>query len=201
MTRVPVNDEILAAAQELLKKPSAYRDTLRRIINGKVKSVDVDWWRNENGVTAWQVAEKAEQNLKARLDSIKAMADPTRNPSEHQRRVAEATFARMQAAGIPKALRMPSAPGLEKHDRQQAQRRATIRVELDAAFKAYKARRDAAMRNASVNTAKTKPTVNTTTARKPRTADRHLEPNRDRHRPGYMAEYMRRRRAAERKGR
>jgi hypothetical protein len=26
---------------------------------------------------------------------------------------------------------------------------------------------------------------------KPRSADRHLEPNRDRHSPGYMAEYMR----------
>jgi hypothetical protein len=38
-----------------------------------------------------------------------------------------------------------------------------------------------------------------------RSADRHLEPNRDRHSPGYMRtymrEYMRRRRAAERKGR
>jgi hypothetical protein len=41
--------------------------------------------------------------------------------------------------------------------------------------------------------------------KKPRSADRHLEPNRDRHSPGYMRnymrEYMRRRRAAERKGR
>jgi hypothetical protein len=26
---------------------------------------------------------------------------------------------------------------------------------------------------------------------KPRSADRHLDPNRDRHPPGYMAEYMR----------
>jgi hypothetical protein len=30
---------------------------------------------------------------------------------------------------------------------------------------------------------------------KPRSADRHLEPNRDRHSAGYMREYMRRRRA------
>jgi hypothetical protein len=51
----------------------------------------------------------------------------------------------------------------------------------------------------SVNTTKprlrTKPVVNTTGG-KPRSADRHLEPNRDRHSPGYMREYMRRRRAA-----
>jgi hypothetical protein len=38
-------------------------------------------------------------------------------------------------------------------------------------------------------------------SRKPRSADRHLEPNRDRHSPGYMKLYMRRRRAAEREGR
>jgi hypothetical protein len=39
------------------------------------------------------------------------------------------------------------------------------------------------------------PSVNTA-AKKPRTADRHREPNRDRHSPGYMRNYMRRRRAA-----
>ena len=43
----------------------------------------------------------------------------------------------------------------------------------------------------------TKP-VNTTAPKKPRTADRHREPNRDRHAPGYMRDYMRRRRAAQR---
>jgi hypothetical protein len=41
---------------------------------------------------------------------------------------------------------------------------------------------------------------NTTNATpKPRTADRHREPNRDRHSPGYMRDYMRRRRAADRR--
>lgn len=34
-------------------------------------------------------------------------------------------------------------------------------------------------------------------AKKPRSADRHREPNRDRHAPGYMRDYMRRRRAAQ----
>jgi hypothetical protein len=37
--------------------------------------------------------------------------------------------------------------------------------------------------------------------KKPRSTDRHLEPNRDRHSPGYMREYMRKRRAGIRKGR
>jgi hypothetical protein len=47
-----------------------------------------------------------------------------------------------------------------------------------------------------VNTTTTKSEaerVNTT--KKPRSADRHKEPNRDRHREGYMRDYMRRRRA------
>jgi hypothetical protein len=54
---------------------------------------------------------------------------------------------------------------------------------------------------ASATTTKPKPGVNTTKPKKPRSADRHRAPNRDRHRPGYMADYMRRRRAAKRKGR
>jgi hypothetical protein len=52
----------------------------------------------------------------------------------------------------------------------------------------------------ALNTTKSKPEaeppLNTTAAKQPRSADRHLEPNRDRHRPGYMREYMRRWRAA-----
>jgi hypothetical protein len=39
--------------------------------------------------------------------------------------------------------------------------------------------------------------VNTTKG-KPRTGDRHRTPNRDRHSPGYMRAYMRRRRALKR---
>jgi len=37
-------------------------------------------------------------------------------------------------------------------------------------------------------------------AKKPRSADRHKEPNRDRHSEGYMADYMRRRRADKKDG-
>ena len=43
---------------------------------------------------------------------------------------------------------------------------------------------------------KPEPVSTTTKPKKPRSADRHREPNRDRHSPGYMREYMRRRRAA-----
>jgi hypothetical protein len=226
----PVNDKILAAAQELLKKPGADRAKLRQIINGKAKNVDVRWWREENGVAAAQAAAKLEKAFEKKLAAIKAMTDPARNPNAHVRREAEAALARVQAAGPPKAARLTSAPGLEEYDREQARRKAAadrVHVKMDEAIKAARARRDAAMRKAAavnttrpkqasakpVNTTTTKPrptvntttkprpTVNTTTPKKPRTADRHREPNRDRHRPGYMADYMRRRRAAQRAGR
>jgi hypothetical protein len=204
---------MVQAARKLLKGPSAYRERLRQIINGKVKSVDADWWRTENGVAPWQVAAKLEKKFKAKLDKITAMADPARNPSAHQRQVAEAALAKLQAAGAPKAARMQSAPGLEEYDRKQAQRQPPPLPSLDELLKARAARQGRPMRSATarpvntttakaeprpINTTKlrqaTKP-ANTTAAKKPRTADRHREPNRDRHSPGYMREYMRRRRA------
>jgi hypothetical protein len=241
--RVPVNDKILARAHELLvlKRPipgNRYfpdRAKLRQIISGKVKSVDVDWWREENGVTPSQVNAKAERDFKAKLAKIETMADPARNPNEPQRKMAEEMLAQVRAAGPPKGSRKRSAPGLEEYDREWAKRQPPPLPSLEELLRA-KAARDAAARAArqgatkrnagSVNTtkpqpkaapvnttkAKAKPSpinttkatepkpepVNTTTPKKPRAADRHREPNRDRHSPGYMRDYMRRRRAAQR---
>jgi hypothetical protein len=208
-----VSDRIVARARELLEKPAhkGWQDKgrLRQIINGKHKSIDVDWWRKENGVTERQLTAKTEESFAKRLAALKAMTDPARNPNRHERLAAEAAFAKLKAAGPPTA-QMRSAPGLEEYDRETARARAAHKAHLDAAFKFAKARWDAE-KAASVNTAakpkpdttdKPKPDANTTKprptakpAKKPRTADRHLEPNRDRHRPGYMREYMARRRA------
>jgi hypothetical protein len=177
---------------------------LRGIVNGKIKSIDVDWWRAENDVGAHQLDAKLEKEFKKKLDKIKAMADPARNPNEHQRRSAEAVLAKFQAAGPAKATRAPSAPGLEEYDRERARRRRP-HLSLDELLKARTKRQGAPMRHATraINTTKSKSKtepVNTPAPKKPRTADRHREPNRDRHSPGYMREYMReymrRRRAA-----
>jgi hypothetical protein len=120
MGRVPVNDEILQAARELLsKRPGADQTKLRQIIDGKVKSVDVDWWREQNGVERRRQVERLQEKYNAKLDSIKAMADPARNPNGPQRRIAEAALAKLKAEGPPK-LRMRSAPGLEEYDREAA---------------------------------------------------------------------------------
>jgi hypothetical protein len=99
MERVPVNDKILAAAQELLGKPAVDHSVLRRIISGKVKSIDADWWREAHGVVAAQVNAKREKDFKRKLADIKAMADPERNPNAHQRQVAEAACSIHQAGG------------------------------------------------------------------------------------------------------
>jgi hypothetical protein len=226
---VPVNDKIVARARELFKEPGV-RDygKLRRIISGKAKSVDVNWWRKENGLAPHQVAAKAEKDFKAKLDKIRAMTDPAQNPNQHQRKVAEVAFAKLEAAGPAKAPHTRSAPGLGEYDREEAQfreRLERVNAEAFARFEAELARRKAAKAAATtqsplntttrasaaklLNTTTAKPRpeppLNTTTSKKPRSADRHREPNRDRHRPGYMreymADYMRRRRAAEKKNR
>jgi hypothetical protein len=189
---------------------------LRRIVNGKIKTVDVEWWRKLHGVTRKQVTAKQEEAFQKRLDGIGVMADPARNPNAHQRRMAEEMLAKVQAAG-PKVSAMRSAPVLEEYDCEEAKLLAALDRDIDELFVRMRntAKPQAAPRlglpKPSVNTTvKPKPgakpvnttvrpepksRVNTTTPRKPRSADRHLEPNRDRHSPGYMREYMRRRRS------
>jgi hypothetical protein len=105
MARVPVNDKMMERARELFKHGNlsiGHRAKLRRIISGEVKSIGSEWWRQVNDAAN-----------RRKLEKISAMADPARNPSEHQRRVAEAMIAKLRAA---------SPPGLEEYDRQCAQR-------------------------------------------------------------------------------
>jgi hypothetical protein len=233
MERVPVNDKIRHAAQQLLNRNPAWlyspdRARLRKIVSGELQSVDADWWRKLHFVTRRQVEGRLKDKAERKLRKIKAMADPALNPNEHQRRVAEATLTKHQAklqAEID-GVRPPSAPGLEEYDRGHAKRRPPRLPSLDELLKARAARRKApapvnttkpkpeavwptipfsvdgyrrhTQKPAPVNTTKAGSCVNTTT-KKPRTADRHREPNRDRHSPGYMRDYMRRRRAATRR--
>lgn len=218
--RAPVNDKIVARARELLQHEGPRSDNwwpdrgrLRRIVNGTAKTVEVSWWREENGVTPRQVTAKSKKDWEKKLAGIRAMTDAAANPNEHSRRVAETKLAELEAAGPPMPS-MRSAPGLEEYDREEARMREAIARSNAAAWRAIdEAHRREAARSAStkpVNTTKAEPGakprpatdgVNTTKPKKPRSADRHLEPNRDRHRPGYMREYMRRKRAAERKDR
>jgi hypothetical protein len=128
MARVPVNDKIVQTAQKLLARTYTFdRPKLRRIVSGELKSVDVDWWRQQNGVAHWQLVRRLERGAEPKLRKIRAMADPAMNPNKHQREVAEATLAKMQAklqAEI-RAIHLPLAPGLEDYGHPQAHSQAT----------------------------------------------------------------------------
>jgi hypothetical protein len=102
MARVPVNDKMLQTAQELIKYSRSIEHRASRIINGEVKHIGSEWWRQVNDVAN-----------KRKLEKIRPMADPARNPNEHQRRV---------AAAKQEAILAAPTPGLEEYDRQQAQR-------------------------------------------------------------------------------
>jgi hypothetical protein len=178
MARVPVNDKIARTAKEIIKSFRTYgwRKQLRQIVNGEVKYIDPEWWRHVNNNVN-----------KPKLDKVRAMADSARNPNEHERRSAETVLAKLQT---------PSAPGLEDYDREEARLKA-----MQARVKPKP--EPVSTKKPSVNTtkskAKPKPKPESVNTTKPRSADRHLEPNRDRHSPGYMRDYMRRRRAAQKR--
>jgi hypothetical protein len=165
--RCPVNDTILRAARELIELPTgelhkrAGRNVkpsrLRQIVNGKAKSVDVEWWRKLHGVHSKQETAKQEKAFQKKLDAIKAMADPISNPNEHQRRMAEEMLIKVQAAG-PKAAQIRSAPGLEEYDRAEARFLAALDRGIDEMFVRM---RNAAKPQAASRLGSPKPSVNT----------------------------------------
>jgi hypothetical protein len=66
------------------------RERLEAIVSGKRKLIDADWWG-----TVYSDVDRA------KLDKIAAMADPTRNSSEHERAVASAKLASAKARRPP----------------------------------------------------------------------------------------------------
>jgi hypothetical protein len=131
--RASINDAIRKAAEKLLDRENersraafesgdfgqwlcgsgmlASRDRARlmAIVYGKrwspktkaPKTVDVEWWRGLHKETD-----------ETRAAQLAAMADPARNPNEHERAVAAKKLA---------GLKTTSAPGLEEHERQLAE--------------------------------------------------------------------------------
>jgi hypothetical protein len=133
--RVPLNDKIVQAARVLLAEPKHRRDEkLKQIVNGRVKSIDANWWRKMHGVVPWQVVARAQAKFQAKLDALAAMADPARNLSAHRRRAAEDAFAKLKAVPSPE-LACPPAPGLEAYERELARSHARQDRILREAFK------------------------------------------------------------------
>jgi hypothetical protein len=133
-------------------------------------------WREANGIAHRQMVRRLERDAEPKLRKIKAMTDPVMNPNEHQREVAEAILAKMQAklqAEI-RAIRLPPAPGLEDYDHQQAKSQATTsraNIKMREMFEndVADAMRDIAAKSERVNTKAKSAPVNTSNPRK--TAD------------------------------
>jgi hypothetical protein len=91
---IKVTDEIRSAAARLLRAQSGFDGydlkCLEAIANGKRKRIDGCWWREVHGEVA-----------RVKLDKISALADPTRNPNEHERKVAETKLAQARAHRPP----------------------------------------------------------------------------------------------------
>jgi hypothetical protein len=173
--RIPVNLKIIEAARRQLARSRRKNDgddraKLRAIVDGSAQTVDIEWWRGLHGVSSRQV----------RKALVRLASD--RNPNAYERALAAGKLAKLDAGlAMP-----PSAPGLEKHDREERAYRAALASQAKPGPSLNITR---PAKTKSPKTGKPEPSLNTT--KKPRSADRHLEPNRDRHRPGYLREFMR----------
>jgi hypothetical protein len=176
MAMLKITDEIREAARKLskdreVKLDGSDRALLAAIAAGKRKLIDAWWWGRVHKVVS-----------RVRLDKIQAMADPARNPMEHERAVASRKLAGFKTRRPPGL--MPEAPPLPERIEEWIRRTPRKRP------------------SGGVNTKpKPKPTptlVNTKPKSKPVNTTRKSDRNRDRHSPGYMRDYMRRRRAKQR---
>jgi hypothetical protein len=183
MMMLKITEEMRAAARRLLQTPALKisvpdRALLAAISEGKRKLIRGLWWKQVHG-TVDQV----------KLAKLQRLADPARNPNEHERAVADrklGEFKGRRPPGLP-----PEAPPLPKVlvRRKPLKRRPAPQTSP---------RRDLPTPDGGVN--KKAETGRGTGGsggvnKKPkRTGDRHLDKS-DRHAPGYMRDYMRRRRA------
>jgi hypothetical protein len=177
MAMLKITEEMRAAARALLGnralKLGGYdRNLLTAISDGKRKLIGDDWWTKHFKVIG-----------RIKLDKLQRLADSARNPNEHERAVAGHKLAAF------KARRPPGVPPLPPPLPKTLVRRKPFKGAAPQAAPS----RSLPAPGGGVNRRgiKTGGGVNT----KPkRTGDRHLNKG-DRHRPGYMRDYMRRRRA------
>jgi hypothetical protein len=97
--QVPITEAMRTVAKKISSRETLRSADMRRlqaIMSGKQKKVDAEWWRGIAG-----------SETSARADQLAAMADPARNPNQHEREVAAAMLRKERAKGI----------GLEEYDR------------------------------------------------------------------------------------
>jgi hypothetical protein len=183
-----ITEEMRAAARRLLRDPAlkfdvSDRDLLATIANGKRKSIRAHWW-----VKHFKVVDRI------KLDKLQRMADPARNPMEHERATAARKldeFKGRRPPGMP-----PQPPPLPS--RVELWERKLKRDRKGRPAPQTSPRRSPPASGGGVNkkaaTAHAASGSGGVNKKSKRTGDRHLNKG-DRHRPGYMRDYMRRRRA------
>jgi hypothetical protein len=178
MAMLKITEEMRAAARKLLRDPALKfdrpdRDLLTAISDGKRKLIRAHWWTKH-----FRVVDRI------KLDKLQRLADPARNPNEHERAVADrklGEFKGRRPPGLP-----PEAPPLPKVlvRRKPLKRRPAPR-DLPTPDGGVNKKAETGRGTGGSGGVNKKPK---------RTGDRHLDKS-DRHAPGYMRDYMRRRRA------
>jgi hypothetical protein len=186
MAMLKITEEMREAAGKLLKnralKFDRYdRDLLAAISDGKRKLIQAHWWV--------KFFKKIDQ---IKLDKLQRLADPARNPNVHERAVASrklAEFKASRAPGMPPPP--PPLPEFLTPRYQRYQRKWKWQAAAPASVDGVNTKAETA--HGGVN--KKAETAHGGVNKKPkRTGDRHRNKG-DRHKPGYMRDYMRRRRA------
>ena len=112
---IKVTNEIREAARQLARHNKGHDEAvLKAIVDGKRKLIDADWWRKVHGDVN-----------RAKLKKIAALADPERNSSEHERKVARDKLAAAKARRPP-GMR-PEPPPLPKDPSEWERRDRRVR--------------------------------------------------------------------------
>jgi hypothetical protein len=184
-----ITDEMRAAARKLLRNPALKfdvpdRDLLTAIADGKRKLIRAHWWKKHFVVVD-----------RIKLGKLQRLADPARNPNEYERAVAGRKLDAFRV-GRPPGMPPEPPPFPKVFVRRKPYRGPVSQTPPPS-------RGLPAPDGGGVNTKKAAAKATAATGHggrggvntKPkRTGDRHLVKG-DRHVPGYMREYMRRRRA------
>jgi hypothetical protein len=180
-----ITEEMRAAAHKLLRNPALKfdvpdRDLLTAIADGKRKLIRGHWW-----VKHFKVVDRT------KLDKLRRLADPARNPSEHERAVADRKLREFKGRRPP-GLGPEPPPLPDKLDYWVRHKPLKRRPAPQTPPRRSLPTPDGGVnKKAATGRAGGSGGVNKTPKR---TGDRHLNKG-DRHAPGYMRDYMRRRRA------
>jgi hypothetical protein len=170
---IKVTEEIREAARKALQNPGlkidrSDRDRLTAVSEGKRKQIDALWWKEIHRVVG-----------RSKLDKLAEMADPARNPNEHERAVAADKLKAFNGRRPP-GLR-PEPPPFPTDWTRRTPRKKHGDVNAKAGAGGVNTKAEIGRGGVNTNeSARTKPK---------RKGDRHLIKS-DRHSPGYMRNYM-----------